>query len=642
MTESQITQEVIRYIDDIAYEYAILIDGEWGCGKTYYIKNSLIEKIEEHEEQKDNCRKVKYISLYGCKNIQDIQENIVWSVAEDAIKKLNVIGTSAKNKDAVSKITNNILLSSRKIGNAVLKKFVPEAETFSIASDWLVMRNYIFIFDDLERCDCPINEVFGLINGLVEHEGMKVILVANEKEISQKEYDGNEALEYLVALEKNIAWPKIENGRRSDFYPTLGNAVHIKELEHRRKWLFPKKDLDGSYKKIREKLIGVTLHYEPDIEQIFVLLVEKTSISDNNKVRILNEMEDLKSVMNYYGHHNLRTFQFFLSKVSYLLERLKEIEVQKEYEERIKTCIIDECITSSVKYKANVKLAKWEQEISIARANPKLKSIINYVEKGEFNIEEYKTDVNKYIGELSQTVSHDDPYSLLYNQYYYQSQKWCEEKIEEMLQLLEADTYPRCVYTKMIIILVRLVSYGFDENYLLRAKEAMINNTQNNSNLVRIDKDVFFLDDSEMKHRIQVIINEINQAISMNGNLERRKNINEILNGDNWVEELGTYIDSFENKFAPDMGIFRQADSDTWCQAFYKANSKEIDDFRRILIELHPRNVIRQGVEEDISVIKEIVDKLEPEREGDLIKRKSLEWLKNQFQEITMDYCLYD
>ena len=83
MTDSQITQEILRYIEDSSYDYAVLIDGEWGCGKTYYIKNSLIKDIVSHEGEKENGRKVKYISLYGCKSVQDIQENLVWSVAEE-------------------------------------------------------------------------------------------------------------------------------------------------------------------------------------------------------------------------------------------------------------------------------------------------------------------------------------------------------------------------------------------------------------------------------------------------------------------------------------------------------------------------------------------------------------------------------
>ena len=35
MTEKQIIDETLRYINDKSYHYAILIDGEWGSGKTF-------------------------------------------------------------------------------------------------------------------------------------------------------------------------------------------------------------------------------------------------------------------------------------------------------------------------------------------------------------------------------------------------------------------------------------------------------------------------------------------------------------------------------------------------------------------------------------------------------------------------------
>ncbi len=79
MTEHQIQEEILRYINDESYNYAVLIDGEWGSGKTYFVSNSLTEKIVEKEATLEKPRSVKYILLYGCKNILDIQENIAWS-----------------------------------------------------------------------------------------------------------------------------------------------------------------------------------------------------------------------------------------------------------------------------------------------------------------------------------------------------------------------------------------------------------------------------------------------------------------------------------------------------------------------------------------------------------------------------------
>ena len=181
MTEKQIIEEIIRYIQDKAYNYAVLIDGEWGSGKTYFVNNTLTPEIEDQEKKSNTHRAVKYISLYGCKNMTDVQENIAWSFAENAREKIKDNANWGKTGD---KISGNILLSSKKIGNAILKKFLPEGSLYEITSDWLNLGSFIFVFDDLERCDCPINEVFGFLNELVEHENTKVIIIANEKEIS--------------------------------------------------------------------------------------------------------------------------------------------------------------------------------------------------------------------------------------------------------------------------------------------------------------------------------------------------------------------------------------------------------------------------------------------------------------------------
>ena len=63
MTEQQIKEEVLRYINDNLYNYAILIDGEWGSGKTFFIKNTLSKEIEKQEEGREKPRAIKYISL---------------------------------------------------------------------------------------------------------------------------------------------------------------------------------------------------------------------------------------------------------------------------------------------------------------------------------------------------------------------------------------------------------------------------------------------------------------------------------------------------------------------------------------------------------------------------------------------------
>lgn len=311
MTEQQIKDEVLRYIDDKAYNYAILIDGEWGSGKTYFVTNILSAEIKRREEAKDKPRQIKYISLYGCKNINDVQENIAWSFAENARDKIKDKANWGKTGETVS---GNVLLSSKKIGNVILKKFLPETSLYEITSDWLNLGAFIFIFDDLERCECSLNEVFGFLNELVEHENTKVIIVANEKEISGIVESQNMESQYQLALDSRIEWPQddeikfLRKNSRSE-------KVSLHEMEWRRRTLFPESDVNETYKKIREKLIGIILRYEPDVLPIISGIIASSTYDEEIKEVLLGKANFFSNTMNHYHHNNIRTFQFFYRRL---------------------------------------------------------------------------------------------------------------------------------------------------------------------------------------------------------------------------------------------------------------------------------------------------------------------------------------
>ena len=50
MSGNEIIDYVNNYINKSNYNYAVLIDGCWGSGKTYFIKNSLIPALEANEK----------------------------------------------------------------------------------------------------------------------------------------------------------------------------------------------------------------------------------------------------------------------------------------------------------------------------------------------------------------------------------------------------------------------------------------------------------------------------------------------------------------------------------------------------------------------------------------------------------------
>lgn len=85
ITDEEICELILRYIRKENTEYAILIDGKWGVGKTFFIKNSL--KVKLQKEIKETCRYkgIIYMSLYGIKDITQLENKIIYSIIENGI-----------------------------------------------------------------------------------------------------------------------------------------------------------------------------------------------------------------------------------------------------------------------------------------------------------------------------------------------------------------------------------------------------------------------------------------------------------------------------------------------------------------------------------------------------------------------------
>ena len=630
MTEQQIKEEVLRYINDNLYNYAILIDGEWGSGKTFFIKNTLSKEIEKQEEGREKPRAIKYISLYGCKTINDVQENIAWSFAENARDKIRDKANWSSTGDTVS---GNILLSSKKIGNAILKKFLPEASLYEITSDWLNLGAFIFIFDDLERCDCALNEVFGFLNELVEHENTKVIIVANEKELSGIAEPDYLELQYYLALDDRIKWPKSEQsalwGRREN-----SKEISFDEMERRRGLLFPDRDANAEYKKIREKLIGVTLRYEPNVSVIISEIITASDYGEEIKALLRERVGLFSATMDNYHHHNLRTFQFFLSKVSYLIERLAEISIDAEYKKKICDQIIRETFIQAVRLKANYKLEQ-ENTIGLSHEQDSTSTLIKkYVEKGNFLFEDFEKDILKIQEQLKASVPNDDAYYLLYQQYYFHTQEWCEEQLGKLIKQIQNDRYPISFYGKIIIAVQRLLDLGFDEGYMQQIKDGMIANIAAKGEVNILDEELWMIEDNDFKEKVQVIIAEINNVITNHSVKARSVTMIEILKQDDWIDGLEHYINPDNTSFPRDVPVFSKADVSQWVERLHEADPEEIDDFRHWLVQAYPRNQCRKSYVQDADSIKAIRNQLERLEETDLIKKACIGWLVYQINQI--------
>lgn len=74
LNEDAITAEIMSYVKNRIYNYAVLIDGDWGTGKTYFIQKSIIPTLE------GSGYMPIYISLYGVNSTDTVSQKIALSI----------------------------------------------------------------------------------------------------------------------------------------------------------------------------------------------------------------------------------------------------------------------------------------------------------------------------------------------------------------------------------------------------------------------------------------------------------------------------------------------------------------------------------------------------------------------------------
>lgn len=158
------------------FEYAVLLNGAWGSGKTWFIKEYI-------QKQESKGKKVAYISLNGLSKTSDIDDEIFRCIHPIlGSKGARLAGQILKG---AIKATIRVDLDGDSKPDSTVNVSVPDIKL----PDYLrIDNNFILVFDDLERCKLKIEEVLGYINYFVEQESIKTLIISNATEIQQNEY----------------------------------------------------------------------------------------------------------------------------------------------------------------------------------------------------------------------------------------------------------------------------------------------------------------------------------------------------------------------------------------------------------------------------------------------------------------------
>ena len=265
----ELVECICDYVKKPYTDYAIMINGEWGSGKTYFWNNKLRTRLESITVN-DKKYKTIYMSLYGINSLEEISKKIFIETNPMISKSLrkfvdtrqgNLIPEYVKTGLDMANLFGNINMNSDKLDFSKL----------------FAIDDKILCFDDLERANVDVIDILGYINNFVEHDGIKTILICNEKELATKFKNTNVELKSLIATyvldkEGNLISksdnPILKDGKNVP----IGNLIEDKISD-----IF---DRANAYERIKEKLIGETFEYIPEYAYILSGMIMKYSYND--------------------------------------------------------------------------------------------------------------------------------------------------------------------------------------------------------------------------------------------------------------------------------------------------------------------------------------------------------------------------
>lgn len=279
----------------------LMISGNWGTGKSYFVKHQLLDMIGNVEcpeaSKSGNIKEVfknkilnlitkngnnylpVMISLFGIGSVNELESAIMGEL-------LNSINGEATSK--IKKIwngTKKVLEKSEK-----LKEYLDIVSLIDYRPGVDVLpKQVIIVLDDLERFDDKITEteILGFINNLSENIGLKVIVIANEEYLNSNKRKFGAFKEKVV--EKTLYY--------SPNIPTIAKEM-IASLK------------DTEFKEFIDSSSLISSSFDPE-----------GSVSPKDKTRVKQYLESLS---------NLRTLKFAINHFNRIFTLVKEYAVSQE------------------------------------------------------------------------------------------------------------------------------------------------------------------------------------------------------------------------------------------------------------------------------------------------------------------------
>lgn len=556
MTYDEMNSFILNYIDNDITGRAIMLTGEWGSGKSYYIKNTLKPFLEKKDH------KCVIVSLYGLSDISEISKAIYFELRSFKFKKKHeVLTTAGVAVSLVPKTIFNAMTShiGYDIGRTSDRQFQKVYKSIDLSKK-------VLILEDIERTQIDILELLGYVNNMCENDGVKVLLVTNESEL-------------LTTYEKID-----EQGKTTKNF--TNDAI--------------------AYKREKEKSIGDTIHFSCEMNDAIKAIIRLFNNNSLSKLENDECIDYILEIMRIRKCHNLRTFLFACQKTVDIFEKAKKDDF--DFNKNIFYSII----AFSIMLK-NGNLPNWKgndlvsSDLGISKY-PLYRFCYNYIRWQEFSLDEVEVTLRahkKMILFDRHGSRSDSDLNVIYYLYEHTEQEVNEALHRIEVRLDDPENIPFYDYRKLAFYLVSchtVLNYDYSN-----CKAKMIRNITGKS--LDIDEEMLFLPFSDFnneneKTMYHAFIDDLRAALNQSPNdifSYSPEDLNDFYN--QLVRNKGNYIKN--HKFLSEFEMDRIANM------LFECSPAQLQDFRGILFSVYRHADSHDFLEEDISAMESLKHKVQ-------------------------------
>lgn len=586
MTDNELNNYILHYLEKDKTKSAIMLSAPWGTGKSYYIQNVLIPFIKQKE-----TFKIVVVSLYGLSEIDEISKSIYLESRAKILNSKNEALQSAKvvGKTIIKGVTSFFGIDLSK-DEKDLKKLYKS----------ISLKDTLIVLEDLERTSIDVLSLLGYVNNLVEQDGAKVLLVANEQEIIKREDDkGSE-----------------------------GKIIKVLTEESK------------EYLRVKEKTIGDTVHYFPDflntLENILnQFRFNELSHLENNEVSEFIFYELIKENKTF-NSFNLRSIIFGIQKTVDILNFMNgDIDV-----EFIKALLISNIIFS-IKKKNNENLF-WDENNQGGQLGSAKFPLFKFAYEYIINQVQDKEEANKTLSDfcshnafLNRKTELNNAIEPLFY-FYVESEENVKKSIDYLVNALtDKNLIPAREYGRIgnyLIAVKRVIGY---EDKILKCLDIMVNNL-NDESAETVDRFEFY---SGIQLETKEDAEELKQFESrLKSQVESKKQ--SFLNFNYSLEKLNDFIDAIykqKNSYVSKKSFAKNLDIKKMIQLVSECNSKEIYDIDCMFNSVYSFSNLNNYFEADLEALielKEGLKTIENNKSFDAIKKRRIRYFVEHLESI--------